>query len=378
MKRTFGLLLLLAAALSLAQAQTYTYPTLQGNNSWLGTQAWHNAISSLYVGSDGTNPVLVDASGSSISTSNALLIKLPAIGSHHAIGVLSGTDAVNWFDLNETCNGTTYGGIELGAGGTSARDAFLCRGGAGLLTTPGKLQVGATACPSGAPAGSVCVGAAVIAPVHVAALPAAANNTGMLQLVSDGVSTADCTTGGGTSQALCISNGTSWGAALGIAYYQTVQAASTAMTQRPILDFSAAFSVTDDATNTRSIVDLANSGVAAGTYGSVNVSAKGIITGGSTNTVAIIVGSQDAAWSGTGCSSGASQTLTFTFPHGIVACGVSTSVASAGSVDFWYQIVGSPAGSNSVTVQRQCSHNDAGVEGTFNIATTPVVTCVGN
>ena len=89
------------------------------------------------------------------------------------------------------------------------------------------------------------------------------------------------------------------------------------------------------------------------------------------------VGSNDPGTSSVVCQSipQATQTLTFSFPTGILACAVSTD-ASTGKTDFWYQTT-SWIG-NSLTVQRACSNNDAGEEGEFGIATRPVAICFGN
>jgi lysophospholipase L1-like esterase len=65
-----------------------------------------------------------------------------------------------------------------------------------------------TACPTGAPGGSICINGEVMAPVAVSALPAASvGNANLIELVSN---TANCTATSGTSPALCISNGTAW------------------------------------------------------------------------------------------------------------------------------------------------------------------------
>ena len=60
--------------------------------------------------------------------------------------------------------------------------------------------------------------------------------------------------------------------------YQTVQANGTPVTQRAALNLSSAFTLTDDGAGNRTSVDLADSGVGAGTYTKVTVSAKGRVT----------------------------------------------------------------------------------------------------
>ena len=62
--------------------------------------------------------------------------------------------------------------------------------------------------------------------------------------------------------------------------YQTVQSAGSAETQRPIINFTTNFAVTDDGPGTRTSIDLADSGVGSGTYTKVTVNAKGRVTNG--------------------------------------------------------------------------------------------------
>ena len=44
----------------------------------------------------------------------------------------------------------------------------------------------------------------------VSGLPAASSNTGKVYVVTDGASSSDCTTGGGSTRALCVSSGSAW------------------------------------------------------------------------------------------------------------------------------------------------------------------------
>lgn len=69
-------------------------------------------------------------------------------------------------------------------------------------------------------------------------------------------------------------------------FYQTVAAAGSALTQRPTLNFAARFAAVDNGGATRSDVDLANSGVTAGTYSfaTVTVDAFGRVTSASSGT----------------------------------------------------------------------------------------------
>lgn len=67
-------------------------------------------------------------------------------------------------------------------------------------------------------------------------------------------------------------------------HYQTIRRAGTPYTQRSRINFSSGFSVTDDAGNDQTTIDLNDSGVTGATYGSgttvaqVQVTSKGIIT----------------------------------------------------------------------------------------------------
>jgi hypothetical protein len=90
--------------------------------------------------------------------------------------------------------------------------------------------------------------------------------------------------GGNLGQCLISSGASStptWGSCLTstAVFYQTVEANGTPMTQRPNLNFSPAFTVTDDSGGADTKADLAlQSGLAAGTYGQVTVNTQGIVT----------------------------------------------------------------------------------------------------
>ena len=62
--------------------------------------------------------------------------------------------------------------------------------------------------------------------------------------------------------------------------YQTVQSAGTPETQRPIINFTSNFAVTDDGPGTRTSIDFSDSGVGSGTYTKVTFNAKGRVTNG--------------------------------------------------------------------------------------------------
>jgi hypothetical protein len=58
--------------------------------------------------------------------------------------------------------------------------------------------------------GNVAISTVVLGPYTVSTLPAASSSSGKITIVTDGTSGGDCTTGSGSSAALCRSNGTSW------------------------------------------------------------------------------------------------------------------------------------------------------------------------
>lgn len=64
--------------------------------------------------------------------------------------------------------------------------------------------------------------------------------------------------------------------------YQTVQANGVDQTQRSKLNLTSNFTVTDDGAGNRSSIDLADSGVGAGTYTKLTVNTKGRVTAGTT------------------------------------------------------------------------------------------------
>ncbi len=144
-------------------------PLASGNLSDAATLARNNAANTFtanqlvnYSGGDGVSPLVINASASGLSNQHGLSVNLPSTGNRRAIGVVNGTDAMSWFSLNGNVNSTGNVGLELGLGGSSARDTFLYRSGAGTLSTAGNfgasgtLSAGATGCPSGSTAGEVC------------------------------------------------------------------------------------------------------------------------------------------------------------------------------------------------------------------------------
>ena len=126
--------------------------TLARNNA-ANTFTANQAVN--YSGADGTNPLVVNASSSAISGSPAVRILMPAAGEQNALSAGNSTDINSWFSLTNNANGfvgsssssgpiPTRPGVEFGPGGSTARDTFLYRSGAGVLTTPGSVAVGAT------------------------------------------------------------------------------------------------------------------------------------------------------------------------------------------------------------------------------------------
>ena len=124
--------------------------------------------------------------------------------------------------------------------------------------------------------------------------------------------------------------------ACGGTYYQTMWAAGTPVTQRPTLDFSTAFTLTDNPGGPSTRVDLAGQpGVTPGVYGVLTISQQGIVT--STASVAtpntLIVGSTLIEW---GTSTGNNPTITFPIAYTttIPVVTVSGAVPFGGSANF--------------------------------------------
>jgi hypothetical protein len=100
----------------------------------------------------------------------------------------------------------------------------------------------------------------------------------------------------------------------GSQYYQTFEQQGTTVTQRPAVDFSSAFSVSDNAGSTRTEVDLATVNATTGTFGSstqvpvITVNGRGQITAVSTATASSGGGGGGGITSGTLASLPASCT----------------------------------------------------------------------
>lgn len=79
------------------------------------------------------------------------------------------------------------------------------------LTSNTIIQVNTT-CPAGSPTGSICDKGEVIVPQPIASFTAASSlNKGRIQIASDGLSSIDCTVGGGSSNVVCVNlNGSSY------------------------------------------------------------------------------------------------------------------------------------------------------------------------
>jgi hypothetical protein len=120
----------------LASSNLSDAATLARNNT-ANTFAANQLIT--YSGADGVNPLAINAAGSALSNAHGVNLNLPGAGNHRAIGVVNGTDTMGWFSLNGNVNSTGNAGFELGPGGSTARDTFLYRSGAGALATPGSV-----------------------------------------------------------------------------------------------------------------------------------------------------------------------------------------------------------------------------------------------
>jgi hypothetical protein len=122
-----------------------------------------------------------------------------------------------------------------------------------------------------------------------------------------------------------------WGSCLGgSAFYQTVQANGTARQQRPILDFTSAFAVSDDSGGTRTVADLAQQGgVTSGLCPSA-INSQGIVTATSACPVDLYA---TAGCSGSGLSCSATITWPGTFIDSsyFVDCGLT----DGSQVGYW-------------------------------------------
>jgi hypothetical protein len=144
--------------------------------------------------------------------------------------------------------------------------------------------------------------------------------------------------------------------------YQTVAANGTAQTQRPTLNFSPRFAVTDSSSPAETNVDLATSGITAGTYSNPT----------------IIFDAYGRATSATNGSSvlgnlSASATYTNAFTSGQVNIPVGGIVAGSGTVSNFFVSITGPGVAQS-TITFTVYHNGSPTSITCAI-TTSAATC---
>lgn len=128
--KKFLILLALSVATCAAQTSTEINPgrigwPLNPNTNIQAAAIADQKETVTYTGADGTNPLLVDAHASSISASPAINVLLPSTGYKKAFVAANSLDTNGWLALTGNVNGTGCPGLELGPGGSTARNSFI-------------------------------------------------------------------------------------------------------------------------------------------------------------------------------------------------------------------------------------------------------------
>ena len=103
-------------------------------NVGIGTNNPTNPLHIVYGGAD-NEVFVVDASGSSLDSSPAFGIRLPATGARKGFQMHNGADSFAWASFEFNVGGASKPGFALGPGGSSARDVSIYRDAAGVLKT---------------------------------------------------------------------------------------------------------------------------------------------------------------------------------------------------------------------------------------------------